>query len=299
MTATTVTEAVTTRDARRPRSGPPRTPGWIARRGLLYATLIVLLLVFVFPLLWALSGSFKRRGDIFSTPPTLVPNPATGENYGNLLTTQPFWAWFGISVGTAVIATVVSVFVCAMAGYGFAKFRFRGKRVLFAVMFSSLSVPFAVILVPLFILVVKSGLANPWFSLIVPWVAPAFGIFMMQQFITQSIPDEIIEAARIDGNSEFGTFRRVVLPLLRPSLGALAVWSFLQSYNSFLWPLVLVSNSDPYTLPLGLTAIFASENRSYDLVLAGAVLASVPTILVFLLLRKQLLDGLTAGAVKG
>ncbi len=127
MTAT-VTEAVTTRgSARRPRSGPPRTPGWIARRGLLYATLVVLLLVFVFPLLWALSGSFKRRGDIFSTPPTLVPSPATGENYVNLLTTQPFWAWFGISVGTAVIATVVSVFVCAMAGYGFAKFRFRGS----------------------------------------------------------------------------------------------------------------------------------------------------------------------------
>lgn len=202
-------------------------------------------------------------------------------------------------MGTALIATVVSVFVCAMAGYGFAKFRFRGKRILFAVMFSSLSVPFAVILVPLFILVVKSGLTNPWFSLVVPWVAPAFGIFMMQQFIVQAIPDELIEAARIDGNSEFGTFRRVVLPLLRPSLGALAVWSFLQSYNSFQWPLVLLSDSSQYTLPLGLNAIFASENRSYDLVLAGAVLASVPTILVFLLLRKQLLDGLTAGAVKG
>jgi ABC-type glycerol-3-phosphate transport system permease component len=133
----------------------------------------------------------------------------------------------------------------------------------------------------------------------VPWVAPAFGIFMMQQFIVQAIPDELLESARIDGSSEFGTFRRVVLPLLRPSLGALGVWSFLQSYNSFMWPLVIISNTEQYTLPLGLNILYASENRSYDLVLAGAVLASIPTILVFILLRKQLLEGLVAGAVKG
>lgn len=283
---------------RAPRRRVSRAPA-VLRRGLLYATLVTLLVVFVAPLLWAVSGSFKERGDIFQTPPSLIPDPLTVENYAALLSTQPFLAWFGMSVGTASIATVVSVFVCALAGYGFAKFRFRGRRVLFAVMFSSLSIPFAVILVPLFILVVKSGLANPWFSLIVPWVAPAFGIFMMQQFIVQSVPDDIIEAARIDGNSEFGTFWRVVLPLLRPSLGALGVWSFLQSYNSFMWPLVLVSDADQYTVPLGLNILFASENRSYDLVLAGAVLASIPTILVFILLRKQLLEGLTAGAVKG
>jgi multiple sugar transport system permease protein len=284
--------------AARPRKATV-TAGARAKRGLLYLTLSVLLLVFIAPLIWAISGSFKNRGDIFSTPPTLIPNPATTENYTNLLTTQPFWSWFGMSIGVAVIATAISVFVCALAGYGFAKFNFRGKKMLFAVMFSSLSVPFAVILVPLFILVVKSGLSAPWFSLVVPWVAPAFGIFMMQQYIVQSIPDEIIEAARIDGNSEFGTFWRVVLPLLRPSLGALAVWSFLQTYNSFLWPLVLVSDSNMYTLPLGLNILFSAENRSFDLVLAGSVLASVPTILVFFLLRKQLLDGLAAGAVKG
>jgi multiple sugar transport system permease protein len=270
-----------------------------ARRGLLYLTLSALLLVFVAPLVWATSSSFKPRADIFAVPPTLLPSQATVENYTNLLTTEPFWSWFGISVGTAAVATVVSVFVCAMAGYGFAKFRFRGRQPLFTLMFSSLSIPFAVILVPLFVLVVKAGLVNPWFSLVVPWVAPAFGIFMMQQYIVQSIPDEIIEAARIDGSSEFGTFFRVVLPLLRPSLGALGVWSFLQTYNSFLWPLVLISDANSYTLPLGLNILYAAENRSFDLVLAGSVLASVPTILVFLLLRKQLLEGLATGAVKG
>ncbi|WP_062948300.1 carbohydrate ABC transporter permease [Brachybacterium sp. sponge] len=292
--STTATDTVTAPSRPRPVDAPAR-----ARRGLLYLTLTALLVVFIFPMLWALSGSFKQRGDIFATPPSLIPDPATLENYQNLLGTQPFWSWFGISIGTAGIATVVSVFVCAMAGYGFAKFRFRGKRILFAVMFSSLSVPFAVILIPLFILVVKSGLANPWFALIVPWVAPAFGIFMMQQFIVQAIPDELLESARIDGATEFGTFRRVVLPLLRPSLGALGVWSFLQSYNSFLWPLVIISDTEQFTLPLGLNILYASENRSFDLVLPGAVLASIPTILVFILLRKQLLEGLVAGAVKG
>ena len=295
MTSTTVTvRRPRTRTAQRGRrpNGPDR-----ARRGLLYLTLVALLAVFVFPLLWATISSFKARGEIFSLSP--IPSPATIENYVNLLTGQPYWNWFGMSVGTALLSTVISVFVCALAGYGFAKFRFRGKQALFTVMFSSLSIPFAVILVPLFILVVKSGLSNPWFALIVPWVAPAFGIFMMQQFILQAIPDSVIEAARIDGAPEFGIFWRIVLPLMRPALGALGVWSFLQTYNSFMWPLVIVSEDSMYTLPLGLNILFASENRSYDLVIAGAVLASVPTILVFFLLRKQLLDGLSAGAVKG
>lgn len=282
-----------------PRRDSTRKTGPVVRRGLLYITLVALLLVFVAPLLWALSGSFKNRGDIFATPPSLIPNPFTVDNYERLLQTQPFWNWFFMSVGTAAIATIISVFVCSLAGYAFAKFDFRGKKILFNIMFSSLSIPFAVILVPLFILVVKTGLSAPWFALVIPWVAPAFGIFMMQQYIVQSIPDEIIEAGRIDGNSEFGIFWRLVLPLLKPSLGALAVWSFLQTYNSFLWPLVLVSDSNQYTLPLGLNILFAAENRSFDLVLAGSVLASIPTILVFFLLRKQLLDGLSAGAVKG
>ncbi|GMA33362.1 carbohydrate ABC transporter permease [Litorihabitans aurantiacus] len=199
---------------RRPARAGRTRPAARARRGLLYATLIALLAVFVFPLGWALSGSFKERGDIFSLTP--IPDPATTASYDSLLSTQPFWNWFAMSVGTATLATVVSVFVCALAGYGFAKFRFRGRQVLFTVMFSSLSIPFAVILVPLFILVVKSGLSTPWFALVVPWVAPAFGIFLMQQFIVQGVPDEVIEAARIDGATEFGIFWRIVLPLLRP-----------------------------------------------------------------------------------
>ena len=278
---------------------PTARLGLIARRCLLYATLAALLFAFAAPLLWALSGSFKPRGDIFGYPPPLLPDPATWHNYRALLSDQPFGRWFLMSTVVALTATAVSVFVCALAGYGFAKFRFAGRRLLFSVMFSSLSIPFAVILVPLFVVLVKTGLGSPWFALIVPWVAPAFGIFMMQQYIVQGVPDEVLEAARIDGCAEFRIFLRIVLPLLRPSLGALGVWTFLQSYNSFLWPLVLVSDSEQYTLPLGLQTLFRAENRQYDLVLAGAVLAVLPAVAVFVRLRKQLLEGLSTGAVKG
>lgn len=268
-----------------------------ARAGL-YATLVLLALVYLAPLVWAVSSSFKERSEIFAFPPRLRPDPATLFNYATLLAEQPFWRWMLMSTAVALISTAATVLLCSLAGFGFAKYEFKGKRVLFDVMFSSLAIPFAVIVVPLFVLVAELGLAHPLFALVVPWVAPAFGIFMMRQYTEQSIPDEILDAARIDGCSELRTFWSVVMPLLRPALGALAVWSFLNSYNTLLWPLVVVSEPEYYTVPLGLQALFGAEGRQYNLVLAGAVLAAIPAIAVFVLLRKQLISGLTAGAVK-
>ncbi|MBQ0910868.1 carbohydrate ABC transporter permease [Streptomyces sp. RM99] len=269
-----------------------------AGRVLLYAFLIALLLVFALPLLWALLSSFKDRSEIFAHPPELLPDPGTLDNYRGLLDGNPFWSWLLISTVVAVISTLASVVLCALAGFAFAKYRFRGKNLLFDIMFSSLAVPFAVIVVPLFIMVAKAHLTTPYFALVVPWVAPAFGIFMMRQFTEQSVPDALLDAARVDGCTEFGLFRRIVLPLLRPALGALGVWSFLNSYNSLLWPLIVVSEPGDYTLPLGIQALFGATGRQYDLVLAGAVLAAVPSLIVFFVLRRQLLEGLTAGAVK-
>ncbi|MEV7144833.1 carbohydrate ABC transporter permease [Streptomyces tauricus] len=277
---------------------PARRGRPTASRVMLYTFLIALLLVFALPLLWALSSSFKARGDIFGYPPKPWPSPATLANYRGLLDGNPFWSWLLTSTVVAVISTVASVLLCALAGFAFAKYRFRGKNALFNIMFSSMAVPFAVIVVPLFIMVAKAHLTTPYFALVVPWVAPAFGIFMMRQFTEQSIPDALLDAARVDGCTEFGLFRRVVLPLLRPALGALGVWSFLNSYNSLLWPLIVVSDPGDYTLPLGIQALFGATNRQYDLVLAGSVLAAIPSLVVFFVLRKQLLDGLTAGAVK-
>lgn len=272
-----------------------RTSGRI----LLYAFLVTLLLVFAVPLLWAVSSSFKSRADIFNYPPEPLPSPAVLDNYRGLFAAQPFWSWFTVSTTVSLISTVAAVALCSLAGFAFAKYRFRGRNALFTIMFSSMAVPFAVIVVPLFIMVAKARLTDPYFALVVPWVAPAFGIFMMRQFVTQAVADDLLDAARIDGCTEFGLFRRVVLPLLRPALGALAVWSFLTSYNSLLWPLIVISEPEDYTLPLGIQALFGATGRQYDLVLAAAVLAAVPSLLVFFLLRKQLIEGLTTGAVKG
>lgn len=267
-------------------------------RGMLYAVLVLLALVYIAPLVWAVSSSFKPRSDIFSFPPQLFPDPATFGNYTTLLAEQPFWRWMIMSSSVATIATIITVILCAMAGFGFAKYEFKGKQALFYTMFSSMALPFAVIVVPLFILVSVSGLAHPFFALIVPWVAPAFGIFMMRQYVEQSVPTALLDAARIDGCSEFRIFWTIVFPLLKPAVGALAVWSFLNSYNNLLWPLIIVAEPDFYTVPLGLSTLFAAEGRQYDLVMAGAVLATVPAVIVFILLRKNLVSGLTAGAVK-
>ena len=290
----TATESIVTADAG-PGRGRRRTS---TSRVALYVVLVVISLIFLIPMAWGISSAFKARSDIFEYPPRLIPAHPTLANFAAILTEQPFFSWFLVSTIVAVVSTAVAVFLCSLAGFGFAKYEFRGKNALFDLMFSSLTVPFAVIIVPLFILLAITHTANAWFALIVPWVAPAFGIFMMRQFVEQSVPDEIIDAARLDGSSEFQIFWSIVLPLLRPALGALAVWNFLNSYNSFLWPLIVVSDPNQYTLPLGLQALFGAEGRQYDLVLAGSVLAAIPSLIVFFLLRKQLLDGLAAGAVK-
>ncbi|MCH6472106.1 carbohydrate ABC transporter permease [Sinomonas terrae] len=275
-----------------------RNPPTFARI-ILYVVLIVLVAVCVGPMVWALSASFKDPGDIFQYPPKLLPSPATTANYASLLSTQPFIGWLLTSLIVAILSSAISAFVCSLAGYAFAMFAFRGKEALFSLMFSSLAVPFVVVAVPLFVMLSRAGLTNAYFVLIVPWVAPAFGIFMMRQFAEQSVPPDLIEAARIDGCGELRTFWTIVFPLLRPGAGALAVWAFVNSYNSFLWPLIAVSSPSNFTLPLGLQALYGAQNHQYNLVMAGAILATIPALIIFIALRRQLLEGLSAGSVKG
>lgn len=289
MAATTMT--------RTRRSSSPA--GRRARMTGLYVVLVLILIVAVLPLLWALSSSFKPVAEIFVYPPKLWPTHGTLQNFTDLFKNVPFPRWLWTSLWVSILATALAVFFCSLGGYAFAKYHFPGQRVLFDIMFSSMMIPFAVILIPLFVEMAKIGWADTYVALIVPWVAPAFGIFMMRQFIIQAVPDQVIEAARIDGASEFGIFCRIVLPMVRPALGALAVWNFLNSYNSFLWPLVVLSSEEKFTLPLGLNSLVGTYSREYGLVMAGTILAAVPTILIFLALRKQLIEGLTVGSVKG
>ncbi|WP_433892653.1 carbohydrate ABC transporter permease [Streptomyces sp. CA-111067] len=268
-------------------------------RPLLYLVLIALAVIAVLPLLWALSGSFKTISEIFEIPPRIWPRHATGSNYATVFSDIALPSWLWTSLWVAVVSTVLSVLFSTMGGYAFAKFDFPGKKILFDVMFSSMMIPMTVVVIPLFVEIAALGMGNSYLALIVPGLAPAFGVFMMRQFIVQSIPDQMLEVARVDGAGEIAIFLRIVLPLLRPALGALIVWNFLASYNNFLWPLIVLSDSGKFTLPLGLNSLSGAYTADYGVILAGSLIASVPTIAVFVGLNKQLIEGLTVGALKG
>jgi arabinooligosaccharide transport system permease protein len=274
----------------------------LARTTTLYLVLTAGLVLCLLPLVWTLSSSFKTPGEIFDYPPSVVPHVWTGGGYRSLFDDFPFVRWVANSLGVALVTTTLGVFICALGGFGFAMYDFRGKSVLFTMLMSSMMVPFVVLLIPLFRLITNLGWVDRYEALVVPWLAPAFGIFMMRQFIVQSISSEMLDAGRIDGASEFGLFWRLVLPVSRPALAALAVWLFLNVYNSFLWPLVAVSDERRLTLPVGLNSILSSQGISqadYGVVMAGALLAAAPAVVLFVMLRKQFIEGLTLGSVKG
>jgi ABC-type glycerol-3-phosphate transport system permease component len=273
--------------------------GHKARRSALYVVLLVLAVVAVLPLLWAISGSFKNITEIFEIPPRVWPKHGTVQNYLTVFDDISLPHWLITSLWVAIVSTALSVLFSVMGGYAFAKFRFPGQRILFDIMFSSMMIPLTVIVIPLFVEVTDLGMGNSYLALIVPWVAPAFGVFMMRQFIVQTVPDQMIEAARIDGAGEIAILFRIVVPVVRPALGALAVWNFLASYNNFLWPLIVLSDSGKFTLPLGLNSLTSAYTANYGVILAGSLVAAIPTLLLFMALSRQLIEGLTVGSVKG
>jgi ABC-type glycerol-3-phosphate transport system permease component len=193
-------------------------------------------IITVAPLVWMVSASFKPLNEIYAYPPTIIPTNFSTGNYERLFTDWPFLNWYGNSLVVAVLQTVAVLFFTSLAGFGFAKYRFKGSKFLFILLLGSTMIPFQLILVPLFIFMSRLSWTNSYWCLIIPFMAPAVGIFLMRQFL-QSIPTELIEAARIDGASEFGIYWRVILPLARPALAAQAVLTFLGAWNSFLWPL--------------------------------------------------------------
>ncbi len=271
----------------------------------LYAVIVHLLLVIgavitVLPFFWMVLSSFKTTTEIFRYPPALMPDRWIARNYLDLLTKTFFARWYGNSLSVSAIETLAVLFFSSLAGFGFGKYDFRGRAVLFNILIASMIIPFGVILIPLFVLVSKAGLIDKYVTLIIPFMAPAFGIFMMKQFMA-SIPSELLDSARIDGAQEFGIYWRIVLPLLRPALGALAVYTFLGSWNSFLWPLVILRNMANYTLPVGLSTLVgigAGGKTEYGMILAGSTLVSLPVITLFLLMQRQFIAGLTLGSVK-
>ena len=273
--------------------------GDLLLKGVTYAALTALSAFMLFPFVWMLVSSFKPFPEIFSgrsflpIEPTLANYMALFERYDAL---RKFWNSFYI----ATTATVLSVFLCALGGYAFAKFRFPGQNTMFAILLGSMTIPFAVLLVPLFVMMRNTfgWIDTPW-PLIVPGAANAFGIFFMRQYML-SVSDDMLDAARIDGASEFGIFIRVVLPTAIPGLASLAIIFFMASWNNFLWPLAVLRSEHMHTVPIMLNSLQGPPGRTaFDLLMAGSVLSVLPMLIVFFFLQRYLIAGITAGSVKG
>jgi ABC-type glycerol-3-phosphate transport system permease component len=264
-----------------------------------YAVLAVVSAAMVFPFVWMLTSSFKPFEEIFAGD-SFLPQHPTFHNYVSLFRQADALLKIWNSLFIAVTTTVLSVFLCALGGYAFAKFRFPGRRVLFSVMLASLAVPFAVVMVPLFVMMrnVFGWIDTPW-PLIVPGAANAFGIFFMRQYMF-SVPDEMLDAARVDGATELGIFIRIVLPTSVPGLVSMAIIFFMGSWNDFLWPSAVLRSPEKYTVPLMLNGLQGPPGRTaFDVLMAGSVVSLLPLLVLFLVLQRHLIAGITAGSVKG
>jgi multiple sugar transport system permease protein len=264
----------------------------------LYAVLAAGLLIVLGPFVWMLLSSFKPEAEIRAVPPTWWPDSWTLGNYRQLFDRLNFPQYFLNSVIVAVVVTLGNLLFCSLLGYALAKLNFPGKRTLFLAVLGMLMVPGMVTFVPQFVLISNMGLANSYAGLILPFLAGPFGVFLMRQFLL-SIPDDLIEAARIDGAGEWRIFWRIVLPLCRPALATLAILTFLASWNNFLWPLVVATTDDRYTLPVALALYSVGQNRLYfGLLLAGSVVVVLPVLIVFLALQRHFLRGIATTGLK-
>lgn len=260
--------------------------------------LLIGLLVMVAPFVWMLLGSFRSTPELRQFPTALFPREWTLENYTNILTRENFTRYFFNSTVVAVAITVGNLLFCSMVGYALAKLQFPGKRILFALVLVTLMVPGVVTFMPLFVLVSNLGLVNTHAALILPFLAGAFGVFLMRQFIA-GIPDELLDAGRVDGAGEWYIFFRIVLPLSGAPLATLAILTFLGTWNSFLWPLVVAIKQDMYTLPVAVALFSTGQNQSdLGLQLASAVIVLAPVLVVFLFLQRYFTQGIAMTGIK-
>jgi multiple sugar transport system permease protein len=264
----------------------------------LYAVLAAGLLVVVGPFLWMLLSSFKPEAEIRAVPPSWWPSTWTFGNYSDLFDRLNFPQYFANSAIVAVLVTAGNLLFCSLLGYALAKLDFPGRKALFLAVLGMLMVPGMVTFVPQFVLISNMGLANSYAGLVLPFLAGPFGVFLMRQFLL-AVPDDLIEAARVDGAGEWRIFWRVVLPLCKPALATLGILTFLSSWNNFLWPLVVATTDDKYTLPVALALYSIGQNRIYfGLLLAGAVVVVVPVLILFLMLQRHFMRGIATTGLK-
>ncbi len=270
-----------------------------AHRWWLYLLLTLGLLLTVLPFVWMVSGSLKTQQELVQASPSLLPENPTTANYERFWERLNLPRYFWNSTFIAGMITLANLLFCSMVGYALAKLRFAGRNAIFVLVLGTLLVPGSVVLVPLFVLMAKLELVDTPWAVILPVAAGPLGVFLMRQFM-QGIPDDLIEAARVDGAREFTIFRRVVLPLSVPALAALGIITFLPAWNALLWPLVVLTSQDNYTLPVAL-AIFSRGQfqADYGLLMAGSVALVVPVIVIFLLLQRRFTQSVAMTGIKG
>jgi len=265
---------------------------------LIHAVLIAGGVITLFPLFWMLSASFMSNGEATSLPPHIVPHAPTLAQYRELFVRLNIGRAFLSSAIVAVIVTIGSVLTSSMAGYAFAKLRFGGRQRLFGLLLVAVVIPPQVGMLPLFLLMKKLHLVNTYWGAIIPSLATVFGIFLIRQFML-SVPQDLLEAARIDGASEWRIYWSVVMPLARPILATLATFMFMSMWNDFMWPLIVLSDQSHYTLPVALANLSGEHVQDVELMMAGSVVTVLPVLLLFIVLQRQYISGIMAGSVKG
>lgn len=273
----------------------------ILRRTLLYTALVGLTAVFVVPLVWMVLTSLKTYPEAQQAPPTVLPEQLSTYGYGKLVeagTQNPVLRWFANSMLAATLHAALVLVTASMAAYALARMRFRGRGLMFAVIVATLFVPPATLIIPSFLIVDTLDWLDTLTVVVVPSAASAFGVFFLRQFFL-SLPRELEEAAVLDGADQWQVFTRVVLPLAKPALATLAVLSFLTNWNDFLWPIYVLFSADRLTMPAGLGLLQGAYVTDYPVIMAGAVLASVPALVLFVLAQRYVIEGVSRSGLKG
>jgi multiple sugar transport system permease protein len=265
---------------------------------LLHAALLAGGVITLAPLFWMVAASLMPAGQANSFPPPFLPERVTFEHYRTLFTRLDVTRYAFNSALLSVAVTLLSVTINSMAGYAFAKLRFRGRDRLFRLLLGALVIPAQVAMLPLFLMLKQLGLINTYWGVIIPGAATVFGIFLVRQYAL-SIPDALLDAARMDGAGEFRIYRSIVLPVIRPILVTLAIFAFMSTWNDFMWPLVVLTDDSLYTLPVALAGLMGEHVQDTELMMAGSVLTVLPVLIAFVVLQRSYIAGITAGSVKG
>lgn len=276
----------------------PRTRSILAASASEVALFVVALL-FIFPVIYTITSSLKAPGEIFSQPPTLFGSELRWQNYAEVFDYAPFLRYIFNGFVQSLGGTLVVIAVSSLAAYAFGILRWKGRDMTLLGYLATLMIPQEVLVIPMFLLMQRLGWINTWQALILPWAFGAFGTFLLRQFF-MSLPYELVEASRVDGCSHWQTFWRIILPLARPSLAVLGVWTFITYWNSFLWPLIIVNDVEGLgNVSLGLQTFFGERGAAWNLILAASVIAIAPTMLVVIALQKHLVKGIATVGLAG